>query len=89
MDLVQAFSMGLFLFTVQMSYAYFFILDGIWVNERIWNHAYGRAYEAGDAISIFFVVLFSCFSLNNIIPHFNAIAEGKVAGKLVYDVIDR
>lgn len=81
--------LGFFIFTIYIAYAYAFFFGGIWVNAQFSNDTYSRPYKAGDIISIFFVVLFGLFSGTGSTQHLNAIADGKAAGKLAFDVIDR
>ena len=51
-------SLGFFLFSIYFAYAYAFLMGGIWVEVGFWNHTYDRHYQAGDAIAVFFAVLF-------------------------------
>ena len=82
-------SLGFFMFSIYGMYAYAFLMGSIWVDQEIYNHTYDRVYGAGDSISTFFGVLFGLFALASTGPAFNALAEGKAAGKLAFDVIDR
>ena len=88
-DIFTGCSLGFFLFAIYAAYSYAFLMGGIWVNEGIWNHANDRPYQAGDSIAVFFGVLFGLFALSSAGPSFNAVAEGKAAGKLAFEVIDR
>jgi ATP-binding cassette subfamily B (MDR/TAP) protein 1 len=45
-------------------------------------------YNGGSIIAIMFSVVFGAFGIGGAAPHVAAIAEGLVAGKLAYDVID-
>jgi ABC-type multidrug transport system fused ATPase/permease subunit len=47
------------------------------------------AYQAGDILSCFFGIVFGVFSLAMANPNIKALTEGKVAGKLAYDIIER
>jgi hypothetical protein len=49
----------------------------------------GKVYTAGDIMSCFFGVVFGVMSLGMATPNIRAITEGRVAGKVAYDVIDR
>lgn len=88
-DIFTGCSLGFFLFAIYSAYAYAFLMGGIWVNEGYWNHANDRPYQAGDSIAVFFGVLFGLFALSSAGPSFNAVSEGKAAGKLAFEVIDR
>ena len=46
-------------------------------------------YNAGDVLSCFFGVIFGVFALGMATPNIKAIQEGKVAGKMAFDIIDR
>lgn len=46
-------------------------------------------YNAGDIISCFFGVVFGVMSIGMATPNIKALVEGKVAGKMAYDIIDR
>ena len=87
--MISGMSLGFFMFVIYLAYSYAFLIGGIWVDKEIWNHANDRPYQAGDSISVFFGVLFGLFALAAAGPGFNTLAEGKAAGKLAFDVIDR
>mmetsp|Transcript_47760 Transcript_47760/g.63092 ORF Transcript_47760/g.63092 Transcript_47760/m.63092 type:complete len:137 (+) Transcript_47760:695-1105(+) len=82
-------SLGFFLFSIYIAYSYAFFMGGVWVEQGFWNHTYDRVYQAGDTISVFFGVLFGLFALSSTGPSFNAVAEGKAAGKLAFDDVIR
>ncbi len=88
-DVTTGCSLGFFLFAIYCAYSYAFLMGGVWVNEGFYNDANDRPYQAGDSISVFFGVLFGLFALSSAGPSFNAVAEGKAAGKLAFDIIDR
>ena len=87
--MITGLSLGFFMFSIYLAYSYAFFIGGIWVEKEFENHAQGRPYQAGDSISVFFGVLFGLFALAAAGPGFNTLAEGKAAGKLAFDVIDR
>lgn len=88
-DCKAGLSFGFFLFTIYISYAYATLIGGIWVEQGFENHVYGRPYRAGDCISVFICILYSMFPLISAYQHLFAISEGKLAGRLAFDVIDR
>lgn len=51
------------LFSIYLGYSYAFLMGGIWVDAEFENHAFGRVYQAGDVISVFFGVLFGLFAV--------------------------
>lgn len=71
------------------TYAYSFYLGSVWIYNDIENTTYGRTYSAGDVLSCFFGVVFGMFSVGMATPNLKAVAEGKVAGKMAFDIIDR
>ena len=77
------------MFFIYLAYAYAFYMGGIWVEKAFWNHSQDRAYTAGDVISCFFAVIIGFFSLGSTSNHYKSVAEGKVAGKMAFDIIDR
>jgi hypothetical protein len=83
------FVIALFLFTIFAAYAYAFYLGSIWIRKEFWNTTFNRAYTSGDIMSCFFGIVFGMFSLGIATPNIQAVAEGKAAGKLAFDIIDR
>lgn len=82
-------SLGFFLFSIYFAYSYAFLMGAVWVEYGIWNDVNDRGYTAGDSISVFFGVLFGLFALSSTGPSFLAVKEGKAAGNLAKEVIDR
>lgn len=71
------------------TYAYAFYIGSIWIEKEIWNHTYNRPYMAGDILGCFFGIVFGTFSIGIASQNLKSVAEGKVAGKMVFDIIDR
>jgi ATP-binding cassette subfamily B (MDR/TAP) protein 1 len=72
-------------------YAYAFYFGGMfrYNTGEWWSNAYtGKKYTGGDVMAIMFMILFGIFQLTAIGPNIKAITEGKIGGKLAYDVID-
>lgn len=70
-------------------YGYAFYSGSYFITWQIKNPKFGRDYSNGDILSCFFGIVFGVFSLGMATPNIKAITEGKVAGKIAYDVIDR
>lgn len=70
-------------------YAYAFYTGSYLVTKQIENSNFHRDYSSGDILSCFFGVVFGVFSLGSATPNIKAITEGRVAGKVAYEVIDR
>lgn len=64
-------------------------MGSIWIYKQYYNHTFDRGYTAGDVLSCFFGVLFGMFSMGMAAPNLKAVSEGRTAGKMAYDIIDR
>jgi ATP-binding cassette, subfamily B (MDR/TAP), member 1 len=84
-----AFAMSLFFASIFGTYAYSFYMGSVWIYKDFWNNTFSRTYTAGDILSCFFGVIFGMFSVGLATPNMKAVAEGRVAGKLTFDIIDR
>jgi ATP-binding cassette subfamily B (MDR/TAP) protein 1 len=78
-----------FMFTIFGTYAYSFFMGSIWIYHAFDNTTFHRPYTSGDILSVFFGVFFGIFSIGMATPNLKAVAEGKAAGKMAYDIIDR
>ena len=81
--------MALFISLIFFNYAYAFYLGSVWIYNDIYNSIFERVYSAGDILSCFFGVIFGMFSMGMATPNMKAVTEGRVAGKMAYDIIDR
>ena len=81
--------MGLFFLAMFWTYAYSFYMGVVWIYQEIDNTIFDRNYTAGDILSCFFGILFGFFSLGMASPNIKAVSEGKSAGKMAFDIIDR
>lgn len=81
--------LAFFLCSIFSTYAFSFYLGSIWIYYDIWNNTHSRVYSVGDVLSCFFGVIFGMFSLGMAGPNIKAVSEGKVAGKMAFDIIDR
>lgn len=70
-------------------YAYAFYTGSLLITTGVINSNTGLAYTSGDIISCFFGIVFGVFSLGMATPNIKAITEGRVAGKMAYDIIER
>ena len=87
--ILNSVAQGSFIFFIYLSYAYAFFMGGIWVEKKIWNTGMERAYTSGDSLACFFAVIIGFFSLGSTSNFYKNIIEGKVAGKMAFDIIDR
>lgn len=71
------------------SYAYAFYMGSVWIENKIYNHTYKREYRAGEVLSCFYGVVFGMFSLGTAAPNIKAVIEGRAAGKMAFDIIER
>jgi hypothetical protein len=81
--------MAYFFSSVFAIYCYAFYLGSVWIYNDIWNYTFGRFYNAGDVICCFFGILFGMMALGMASPNIKAVTEGRVAGKMTFDIIDR
>jgi len=59
------------------------------ITEIVWNWNMDRIYTSGDILACFLGIVYGVFSLGLAAPNFKSLAEGRVAGKAAYDIIDR
>ena len=78
-----------FFFVMFAYYAYAFYTGSWLVYKQVNNSNSDKIYSAGDIMSCFFGVVFGVFSLGMATPNIKAVTEGRVAGKMAYEIIDR
>jgi ABC-type multidrug transport system fused ATPase/permease subunit len=81
--------MAFFFSVIFGTYAYAFFMGSVWIYNDIWNTTYHRFYRAGEIITCFFGVVFGMFSIGMATPNMKAVIEGRTAGKMAFDIIDR
>jgi hypothetical protein len=81
--------MAFFFSSIFGIYAYSFYMGSIWIYKGFYNDTFDRIYSAGDILSCFFGVVFGMFSMGMATPNIKAVTEGRVAGKMAFDIIDR
>ena len=64
-------------------------MGSIWIEKDFHNPVYDRPYRAGEVLSCFFGIIFGIFSMGMAYPNIKAVVEGRVAGKIAYDIIER
>ena len=79
----------MFMFVIFGVDSYDFYMGSIWIKKGFHNPINDGPYTAGDVLSCFFGVIFGMFSLGMAHPNIKAVAEGRVAGKMTFDIIDR
>lgn len=78
-----------FFFTIFGTYAYAFYMGSVWIEKDFYNPLYDRPYSSGEVLSCFFGIIFGMMSMGMATPNIRAVVEGRVAGKMAYDIIDR
>lgn len=78
-----------FFFAMFGFYGYAFYTGSWLVTEHVTNSRTHESYNAGDIMSCFFGIIFGVFSLGMATPNIKAVTEGRVAGKMAYDLIER
>lgn len=81
-----ALGQGILFLIIFCFYAYSFFFGGMLRYKEIKNG--DREYSGGAIISIMFCCVFGSLQLGGIAPHTKAVGDGRIAGKLAYDVID-
>jgi len=81
--------MALFFACIFGTYAYAFYMGSVWIYFDIHNSTFNRVYSTGDVLSCFFGVVFGMMSVGLATPNIKAVTEGRVAGKMAFDIIDR
>lgn len=70
-------------------YAYSYFIGSYFVTREVNNSISGKIYTSGDVLACILGIVYGMFSLAIAMPNFKALNEGKVAGKLAFDIIDR
>nr|AAK19598.2 putative ABC transporter [Sterkiella histriomuscorum] len=85
----RALAIAGFFFAMFGYYAYAFYVGSWLVTKQVNNSITDKPYNAGDIMSCFFGIVFGVFSLGMATPNIKAVTEGRVAGKMAYDIIER
>lgn len=80
---------GFFFCSIFLSYCYSFYMGMVYIVNDIRDSPGDEPYTGGDVLLCFFGMLMGFFSIGMAAPNMKAVAEGKVAGKLAFDIIDR
>lgn len=83
----SAMGQGLMFLNIFLFYAFGLYFGGYLRYNHVKNYN-GQLYTSGAIIAIMFSVIFGSFNLGGAGPHIKSISEGKIAGKLAYDVMD-
>jgi len=87
--LKTAMALASFMFVIFGYYAYGFYTGSWLITKRVTNTNNGEFYTIGDILACFFGIVFGVMSLGMASPQLKSITEGKVAGKMAYDIIER
>lgn len=82
-------AIGGLLFCVNGYYAYSFFIGSYLITDQQWNDNQGREYTSGDILACFLGVVYGMAYIGMSTPIFKAISEGKISGKMAYDIILR
>ena len=82
-------SMAMFFASIFGTYAYAFYMGSVWIYNDFHNQTFNRVYSSGDILSCFFGIIFGMMSVGLAAPNLKAVTEGRVAGKLAFDIIER
>jgi hypothetical protein len=75
--------------TISACYSYGYYFGGLFIYHSVINDISGNDYNSGDIVAIFFGVIFGMFSMGMAGSNIKAVTEGKVAGKMAFDIIER
>jgi len=78
-----------FFFVLFGYYGYGFYTGSWLITKKVENSNSKELYNVGDILACFFGIVFGVMSLGFAAPQLKSITEGKVAGKMAYDIIDR
>lgn len=56
--------------------------------EKITEGADNKEYTGGMVIAIMFSVIFGAFNLGGAVPHSKSLAEGRIAGKMAWKIME-
>jgi len=80
---------GLIISVMFMDYSLSFWYGSKLVGDHEYNSTFGRNYNTGDVITIFFSIMIGGFSLGQVAPCLTSFILGKDAGVKVFSVLDR
>ena len=75
--------------SVFLYYTYAFFIGSIFVQHRTINGRSGKPYNSEDVLSVLIAFITGFVTLIAALPNIQAIMASKVAGKIIFDVIDR
>ena len=82
-------AIGGFFLSLYGYYTYSFYVGSYMVTEEIENTNKGKPYSSGDVLGCFLGLAYGIFSLGLATPNFKALSEGRIAGKMAYEIIER
>ena len=86
-----SFAVSSFFFIMFGYYSYAFYTGSWLVQDEVNNTNYAghHPYDTGALMTCFFGIVFGVFSLGMATPNIKAVTEGRVAGKMAFDIIER
>lgn len=76
-------------FSIFMYYTYTFFIGSIFIQRGLHNSKSGETYSAEDILCILIAFITGFVTLVGALPNIQSIMATKVAGKYIFDVIDR
>ena len=64
-------------------------VGSFFIEKKIYNDNSSTIYSVGDILSSFLSLTIGVYFFSVVFPHIKSINEGKIAGKMVYDIINR
>ncbi len=87
--LTTSLAIGTFMFALFCFYAYGFYIGSWLITKQIRNDNFDARYNSGDVLACLVGIVFGVSSVGQASPQMKKIIEGKVSGKVAYDIIDR
>jgi ATP-binding cassette subfamily B (MDR/TAP) protein 1 len=80
---------GFFFFSLYGYFTWAFFSGSYMITWKEMNDNTGKLYSSGDILACFLGIVYGVFSLGLAAPNVQSLTEGRVAGKMAFDVIDR
>jgi ATP-binding cassette subfamily B (MDR/TAP) protein 1 len=87
--LKTSFITGLFYLLILGLNPYAYYIASWFITEQVYNGNTGKDYTSGDIFICFFGVFIGMFSVGMATPNIKAVTEGRVAGKMAFELIER
>jgi len=80
---------GFFFFSLYGYFTWALFSGSYMITWKEMNDNTGKLYSSGDILACFLGIVYGVFSLGLAAPNVQSLTEGRVAGKMAFDIIDR